>query len=70
MTKKYMARDQYGNTVHGLTYPRKELLERFGRKHADKIYQDKTDDTTVHVGYIVAGHWYTVYEVTPMERPA
>ena len=65
---QYMARDQYGNTVHGLTHPRKELLDRFGRQHADKIYRDKADGSTVHVGYIVAGHWYSLYEVTPFEK--
>jgi hypothetical protein len=61
----YMATDQYGNTYHGLTHPRKDLLEKLGRKHADKMYRDKTDGSTRHVGYVVAGCWLEVFKVTP-----
>lgn len=66
----YMAIDQYGNTFHGLKHPRKELLERLGYTHAQKMYQDKTDGSTVHVGYVIGGHWLTLYKVEPVENPA
>ena len=50
-------------------HPRKELLEALGATHADKIYIDKKDGTTVHVGYVVLQNWYTLYHVVPMENP-
>jgi hypothetical protein len=59
-----MGIDQYGNTYHGLgEYPRKTLLERLGRSHADKMYVDKKDGSTVHIGYIIAGLWIRLYSV-------
>lgn len=63
-----MAIDQYGQTFHGLKHPRKELCELLGSTHAEKIYADKKDGSTVHIGYIIAGHWLTLYKVTPFER--
>jgi hypothetical protein len=66
----YMAIDQYGNTFHGLTHPRKDLMAKLYVKHAEKMYQDKLDGSTVHTGYIIAGLWLAVYEVKPMERAA
>lgn len=63
---RYMAIDQYGQTQHGLTYPRRDLLQRHGRQHASKVYRDLAGGGSVHVGYIVAGHWYSVYKVTPL----
>jgi len=38
--QRYMAIDQYGTTYHGLTRPRKDLMERIGRKHVAKMYTD------------------------------
>ena len=70
MSTQYMAIDQYGQTYHGLTHPRRDLLNRLGRKHAAKMYLDKKDGTTKHVGYIVAGLWLVIYHVKRMERPA
>lgn len=66
----YMAIDQYGQTYHGLEHPRKDLLERLGYTHAQKIYQDKADGSTVHVGYVIGGLWLTLYKVEPVENPA
>ena len=67
MKKQFMAIDQYGQTFHGLTHPRKDLMKKMGCKHADKMYQDKEDGSTVHVGYIISDHWFTLYEVTPYQ---
>lgn len=66
----YMGIDQYGQTFHGLEHPRKDLMERFCNTHAAKMYQDKTDGTSVHTGYVIANHWIRLYEVTPFEKPA
>lgn len=64
---QHMGRDQYGNTFHGLgAHPRKALLARFGRTRAEKMYVDGADGRAKHVGYVIAGHWISVYRVMPM----
>ena len=64
----FMAQDQYGNTFHGLQHPRKDLLDQLGRQHADKMYLDDLEGNTHHIGYIIAGHWLTIYKVTRMDK--
>jgi hypothetical protein len=61
--------DQYGSVVHlgDTTYPRKALLAKLYAKHAEKIYVDKTNGTVAHIGYIVQGRWFTLYNVTQWE---
>jgi hypothetical protein len=67
----YMAIDQYGHTEHNLgDHPRRELLRRMCRKSARKMYVDKKNGSSAHIGWIVAGHWFTVFHVERMERPA
>lgn len=67
--KTYMAIDQYGQIEHGLgRYPRKELLERCGTKHADRMYVDSASKGTLHIGWVIAGRWFTVYSVERMEN--
>ena len=51
-------------------HPRAELLSYFGATHAEKVYLDKEDGSTVHVGYIVNGLWFTLYKIEPWEKPA
>jgi hypothetical protein len=61
----YMACSNYG-TTHHLTdpkAPRKQLLKKCGRQHAQKFYFDTTAGETKHVGYIIGGEWFTLYEV-------
>lgn len=71
MNKNHMAIDQYGATFHNLgRFPRRELLERLDRKSSKKMYQDGTDQTTFQTGWIIAGLWLSVFEVTPMRRKA
>lgn len=71
MPPTHMAIDQYGHTEHNLgPNPRQELLRRYDRTSAQKVYVDKTDGSARHIGWIVAGHWFTVYRVTPMENEA
>jgi hypothetical protein len=69
--KKIMGRDQYGRAYHDLgAHPRKALLDRLVRKHAAKIYIDKEEGPPVHIGYIIAGLWITLYQIEPWEREA
>ena len=66
MTKRFIAFDQYGSTIRLKTkYPRKELLEYFGRSHASKMYRDMKSGGSRHVGYVIAGHWLEVFNITP-----
>lgn len=62
----YMARDQYGDTIH-LTepkHPRRQLLAKLGRQHAARMFYDsKSTGQPVHCGYIVGGRWFKLYEV-------
>ena len=56
----YLAVDQYGTSYFiGNCPPRKWLLNYFGKKHAEKMYCDKYE----HIGWVIAGHWLTVYKV-------
>ena len=68
-TVKYMGIDQYGNYYRGLVHPRRDLLERLGRQHAEKMYVDGPDGEAVHVGYVIAGCWIRVLEVRPWHGP-
>lgn len=56
----YMGHDQYGQHYAIKASPRKELCEQLGSSHVDKMYIDRGEDT-YHVGYIIRGHWITVY---------
>ena len=67
--KFFMAVDQYGNTFHNLKHPRKDLCEKLGRQHVDRMYVDTKDGKSYHCGYIIGGHWLDVFEVIPMRKP-
>jgi hypothetical protein len=63
----YMAVGNHGTTYH-LTeankHPRGQLLAKCYRKHAAKMFVDsERGDTAKHIGYIIGGEWFTVYEV-------
>ena len=61
--------DQYGSVYPNLgPYPRKALMQRIGIKHVERMYIDKNDGTTAHVGYVIGGCWISLY--TAWERPA
>jgi len=57
--------DQYGNKFFARTV--KELHQQIGGK-ISKMYVDKTDGTTKHVGYVIGQRWLTAH--APIERPA
>ena len=72
-TKKYPPRkrifiDNYGRVHYARSV--KDLAEQLGRSggSARRIYRDKKDGTTVHVGYVIGPYWCD--EVAPVERPA
>ena len=67
MYKKFVAIDQYGDTKF-VNHPRKDLTEYYGVKHADKMYCDDPDGTSRHVGYVVAGHWYEILEISAWHK--
>jgi hypothetical protein len=52
--------DQHGEVYNNMKHPRKELMERIGSKHSEKMYQD-IDGKSHHVGYVIGGHWVRLY---------
>jgi hypothetical protein len=48
----YMGIDQYGQTYHGLTHPRKDLIEKIGGGAVSKMYRD-TETGVEHIGYVL-----------------
>ena len=56
----YMGHDQYGTHYSLEKHPRKELCEQLASTHVAKMYVDRPDGV-YHVGYIIRGHWITVF---------
>ena len=66
---KYIALDcQSNDTIHLFTdHPRKELLDRQGKKSAARMYINSKDGSkTFHIGWIIGGRWFEVYSVCHM----
>lgn len=59
----YLGVNQLGQKYTMYKHPRKELLETLGATKAEKMYVDKKDGSSVHVGYVIGDEWITVYEV-------
>lgn len=57
--------DQYGNRWHARTV--RELQRQIGGR-VSKMFVDKADGSTVHVGYVVGAHWCSMF--APLELPA
>lgn len=55
---KFIATDQYGNTLF-CDNPRKELVAAFAGP-VSKMYVDTKAGDTIHIGYVVGAHWFTV----------
>lgn len=62
----YMAINQYGDTVHGLECPARDLMRDRGKGKARKMYVDGKDGKNYHIGYVIGQEWFTVYEVSPV----
>lgn len=53
--------DQFGYTFFARTV--KELHAQIGGARPSKMYVDKKDGRkSVHIGYVVGGHWLRAYE--------
>jgi hypothetical protein len=55
--------DQYGQKYLASTIKElKKEVSPYGNLPVSKMYRDKKNGTTVHVGYIVGQHWCTAYQ--------
>lgn len=61
---KFIAKGSYGST-HFIDskHPRKWLMEYYGVTKATKIYRG---DEAKHVGWVIAGQWFEVFKVSPL----
>ena len=59
--KHGVAIDQHGQRFYFGAYCRRDLMQQIGCQHASKMFVDTNDGDTIHVGYVIAGHWLTVY---------
>lgn len=73
----YIAINQYGETVKLTepTHPRKQLLSALflstgGLSHCEKMYCETTDGQTKHVGYVIGGGWWSIYEIHDWSKGA
>lgn len=57
--------DQFGN--HFTAKSIRELRTKVPGRCA-KMYIDRKDGTTVHIGYVIGQHWLTMF--APVELPA
>ena len=64
--KPTMYLNQYGQRFWARTV--KELREIVGGGRVRKMYCDKKDGSTFHVGYVIGQHWLSAY--LPVENPA
>ena len=55
MKKQYIAIDQYGQIWKNLEHPRKDLMEKIGCNHAEKMYVDGENGKVYHTGYVIGG---------------
>lgn len=59
----YIGIDQYGDSWKIKQHPRKELLDKLGFQHAERLFVDGEDGQPKHVGYLIGQRWITVYEL-------
>ena len=67
--KTFLVQDQYGELkiLEG-TSIRSLLTEYTGIKHISKMYIDRKDGSTHHIGYVLGRQWFNVYECHPMDK--
>lgn len=63
MLRGFIAIDQSSQHYYMTKYPRKELLQQLGKKHAAVMYCDLKTGGYRRVGYVIGGHWLDIYEV-------
>lgn len=62
----YMAVSNQSRTIrlaNPKKHPRKQLMDKLGYKHCEKIYVDDKTGTAKHIGYVIGREWFTIYEV-------
>ena len=59
--------DQYGNKWFARTVAELRKQIAGGGSRVSRMYIDKHNGKTVHVGYVVGDHWCTAY--APNEKP-
>jgi hypothetical protein len=64
--KLRLYRDQYGRTVIACSV--RELARRVGGGRVSKMYVDRKDGSTFHIGYVIGRYWLTAFQSD--ERPA
>ena len=62
----YLAVGQYRTIelTDARKHPRGQLLRELGISSARNVYIDGNDGKPQHIGYIAAGEWWTIYEVS------
>lgn len=60
--------DQYGSMFWARTVAELRKQIGMGGSRVSKMYVDKKDGRTVHIGYVIGEHWLTAY--APVELPA
>jgi hypothetical protein len=58
--------DQYGNRFIAKTVSEPRSKIGGGGSRVSRMFQDKTDGRTVHVGYVIGDHWLTAFQ--PVEQ--
>ncbi len=58
--------DQYGSRFWAKTVKELRGMIGMGGSRLSKMYVDKKDGRTVHVGYVIGQHWLTAYQ--PVEN--
>lgn len=59
----YIGIDQFGNQYLLGKHPRKELIDRIGVKHVDKMYRDGKAGNAEFIGYVLGNYWVVLYKV-------
>lgn len=58
--------DQYGNRWLARTV--RDLRDQIGGGRVSRMFRDKADGSSVHVGYVVGAHWCDAFQ--PVEIAA
>lgn len=54
--------DQHGNRFYADSLRQLREQIKNGGSRINKMYIDDTKGNTYHVGYVIGGHWLTVYK--------
>ncbi len=60
--KMTLYHDQYGNNWFARTVAELRRQIGMGGSRVSKMYVDQKDGPTLHIGYVVGGHWCTAFQ--------